>query len=313
MSVRARAAVRRWSGRAGIGLFACSTLAIGPQAAFAYRPFDGTDAAVVARGEVEIEFQPVGYLLERGTDFLVVPAFVVNIGVAGNCEIVFEGRGFVALREQPGSRRSSLDDTGLSFKAILRRGSLQGGRGPSVAAEVGALLPTVRGESGVGAVGAVIVSQRGRWLTVHLNAQAALARNGRLESVGGAILEGGSRWRLRPVLEVVVRHEPDATRASGLVGAIVQVSDTLALDAGVRLARSDRYREREVRAGLTWAFAGAKPAGSATGRPGRSIPESCWLGRPVAARLPCCGSSPDSPRRIAAPSASAARRSRPTG
>ena len=34
--------------------------------AWAYRPFDGTDAAVAAPGEVEIELQPAGRLREGG-------------------------------------------------------------------------------------------------------------------------------------------------------------------------------------------------------------------------------------------------------
>jgi hypothetical protein len=40
----------------------CLTAWSGP--AWAYRPFDGTDAAVAAPGEVEIELQPAGRLRE---------------------------------------------------------------------------------------------------------------------------------------------------------------------------------------------------------------------------------------------------------
>jgi hypothetical protein len=35
--------------------------------AFAYRPFDGTDAAVADLGEVEIEFQPAGAFRAAGS------------------------------------------------------------------------------------------------------------------------------------------------------------------------------------------------------------------------------------------------------
>jgi hypothetical protein len=44
---------------------------VGP--AFAYRPFDGTDAAVAAPGEIEVELQPAGIQHEQGTQTLTRP------------------------------------------------------------------------------------------------------------------------------------------------------------------------------------------------------------------------------------------------
>src|SRR5207253_9284581 len=59
-------------------------------ASFAYRPFDGTDAAVAGRGELEIELGPAG-LLRIGPDrFLVAPALIVNLGFADRWELVLE-------------------------------------------------------------------------------------------------------------------------------------------------------------------------------------------------------------------------------
>ena len=66
-----------------LGVAACS----GP--AFAYRPFDGTDAAVAAPGELEIEFQPAGLEHEEGTQTLIAPWTVVNIGLSEGWEAVF--------------------------------------------------------------------------------------------------------------------------------------------------------------------------------------------------------------------------------
>lgn len=43
----------------------CLIASSGP--AWAYRPFDGTDAAVAAPGEVEIELQPAGRLRDGGS------------------------------------------------------------------------------------------------------------------------------------------------------------------------------------------------------------------------------------------------------
>ena len=42
--------------------------------AFAYRPFDGTDAAVADEGEVEIELQPAGLIREGPQTSLIAPA-----------------------------------------------------------------------------------------------------------------------------------------------------------------------------------------------------------------------------------------------
>ena len=39
-------------------------------AAFAYRPFDGTDAAVAEPGEMEIEFQPAGLFRQQWSKLL---------------------------------------------------------------------------------------------------------------------------------------------------------------------------------------------------------------------------------------------------
>src|SRR5258708_7915539 len=55
------------------GLFALIAFA---SPAFAYRPFDGTDAAVADVGEMEIELQPVGRLRQGSDKTLIAPATV---------------------------------------------------------------------------------------------------------------------------------------------------------------------------------------------------------------------------------------------
>jgi len=65
-------------------------LSAGP--AFAYRPFDSTDAAVADRGAVEFECGPIGYIVEAGDRSLIVPAAILNIGLANGWEIVAESR-----------------------------------------------------------------------------------------------------------------------------------------------------------------------------------------------------------------------------
>jgi hypothetical protein len=222
----------------------------------AYRPFESTDADVVDRGEVEVELEPVGYL-DDGSELLVVPDLVVNVGVHPRLELVVEGRGFVALDRDADERRYRLVDTALLAKGLLRRGSLQGEEGPSVALEVGALLPTLHDESGLGAEGIGIVSQRWSHLTAHLNGTVARTRGETWELGAGLILEGPERFRVRPVVEgTFFRAIGEKSEASGLVGLIWEARDDLAFDLAFRYARDDGTDVREVRAGLSWSFTG---------------------------------------------------------
>src|SRR5438876_3860172 len=124
-----------------LGIAACS----GP--AFAYRPFDGTDAAVVAPGELEVELQPAGLQHEQGTQTLIAPWTVVNIGLSEGWEAVFERRGETPLVPLG---PTELTTAGAFLKHVVVPGGLQGKDGPSVATEFGVLLPEGTGDSGVG-------------------------------------------------------------------------------------------------------------------------------------------------------------------
>jgi len=65
--------------------------------AYAYRPFDGTDADVAELGDFEIELGPVGYLRQARSSFVVAPTFVGNLGFLPRWELVFEGNGVFAV------------------------------------------------------------------------------------------------------------------------------------------------------------------------------------------------------------------------
>jgi hypothetical protein len=86
-------------------------------------------------------------------------------------------------------------DTALNVKTVLREGALQGRPGPSVAGEVGVLLPTANDEPGIGAQAAAIVSQRFGSVTAHFKAAAALTRAKRLDLIGSITSKalGGGR------------------------------------------------------------------------------------------------------------------------
>ena len=103
-----------------------------PVSAFAYRPFDGTDAAVADLGEVEIEFQPAGVLHEGSQTTLIGPWSVLNYGFAKDWEAIVEGRLETPISP---SGPSSLTATSAFLKHVLRSGSLQ--RGPSLRRRIG--------------------------------------------------------------------------------------------------------------------------------------------------------------------------------
>src|ERR1043165_4375985 len=100
-----------------VGLLALSgCLAMWPSLALAYRPFDGTDAAVAARGEVEIEWQPAGVARSPDQKTLIAPAVVYNYGFAKNWELVLESQVETPLSP---SGTSNLTSSGIFLKHVL--------------------------------------------------------------------------------------------------------------------------------------------------------------------------------------------------
>ncbi|WP_245287057.1 hypothetical protein [Bradyrhizobium sp. Tv2a-2] len=220
--------------------------------ASAYRPFDGTDAAVAKEGEMEIEFQPAGPLHDESGTSLIAPDVVINYGFSEGWEAVFEGQGQTPLSPMG---PTSLTAAGAFLKHVIVPGSLQDKTGPSVATEFGVLLPDSTGDSGVGASFAGIVSQRWDWGTIHLNAQTALTRDHHGDLFLDAIVEGPNTWTVRPVAEVFYENEFGKEETfSGLVGLIYRVSDDLSFDVAVRHALTGGHPVNEIRAGVTFGF-----------------------------------------------------------
>jgi hypothetical protein len=171
-------------------------LAAWPCAASAYRPSDGTDAAVAGLGELEVEWQSVGARRESSQTTLIAPATVMNIGVAPGWEAVFEGQLETPLSSStPTSLAAPQPSSSMSFvQAACKHGWAEHSDG--------VLLPDSQGNSGTGASLAGIVSQRWDWGTMHLNGEAVLTRNHDADLFLGAILKGPSDWSARPVDEV---------------------------------------------------------------------------------------------------------------
>jgi hypothetical protein len=225
----------------------------GASQAFAYRPFDGTDAAVVEPGHLEIELGPAEFLWEGSERTLFAPNLRLNYGFTERWEFTLEGLAAYGL--SPGSKRTSLVGNEALLKGVLREGSLQDKSGPSIATEFGLLLPGINDEHGTGATLDGIVSQRWPWMTVHLNIQASVTRDQRGDLFLDAIVEGPHDWVVRPVAEVFHEREFGGFReTSGLIGAIWQVRDDIAVDAGFRRARFNDRTANEVRAGMTFSF-----------------------------------------------------------
>jgi hypothetical protein len=224
--------------------------------AFAYRPFDGTDADVARFGDFELELGPVHYYSQADARYLIAPATVLNLGFAPSWEAVVDFQNFVGLQQVPGQARDRLLDTDVFAKTVFLQGSLQdAGPWPSIAAEFGPLLPNINDERGFGASCNIIVSARTDTLTVHANSWLELTRGSlHVDWFEGLILEGPFDAKVRPVGEFFVEHEwvANVTTLSGLLGAIWRTTDGLDLDAGVREARVGGQWATEVRAGLTW-------------------------------------------------------------
>ncbi len=220
--------------------------------ASAYRPFDGTDAAVADPGEMEVELQPAGAQWSHEQNLLIAPAVVLNYGLQENWEAVLEGQ--LQTPFSP-TGATNLAASGAFLKHVIRPGSLQDQLGPSIATEFGVLLPDSSGDGRFGASVAGIVSQRWDWGTVHLNLAAELARDRRADVFSDLIIEGPSKWVVRPVAEIFYEEEfGQAHTLSALIGAIWQVNDKLSFDIGFRHAVTIGSNVNEVRAGLTIGF-----------------------------------------------------------
>jgi hypothetical protein len=214
----------------------------------AFRPFDGTDAAVADTGEVEIEPGPVEYLREESERTLFAPDLRLNYGFARDWEATIEGElAHTLAGDLPGT---SLVGNIASLKTVLREGSLQEKPGPSIATEFDVLLPGIEDARGTGVNIVGIVSQQWSWATVHINAAAALTQEQHTDYFLDTIIEGPYEWVVRPVCEFF--YELDVGQfetRSGLIGAIWQVKDNLAVDFAVRGARVNDHTVSEIRAG----------------------------------------------------------------
>jgi hypothetical protein len=74
----------------GIGWAGAVAICLFTRPAAAYRPFDGTDAAVADVNETEIELQPFGWQRTGSQSAAVAPFVVYNYGFADRWEMVLQ-------------------------------------------------------------------------------------------------------------------------------------------------------------------------------------------------------------------------------
>ncbi len=227
---------------------------LGPAAAWAYRPFVSTDAAVADPNEMEIELGYFTLARTNGKDTFLIPEVVLNYGIARNWEAVGE---FKVQR----SPAADLDvvDAGMFLKAVLKEGVLQEKQGLSFAVEAGPLLPsTEKRERHVGFEAIAIVSGRLAPVTYHLNLGAGVQRSdGEPVGIWGVIGELPVLPSLRVVGEVngeKPRRESD--HHSVLLGLIWQPwsSKNVWFDAGIRRGLTSGVPDWQGTIGVTFGF-----------------------------------------------------------
>src|SRR4051812_5198240 len=87
-------------------------------AAWAYRPFDGTDADTAKSGEIELEVGPVGFFRSAGEKTFYAPFLIFNLGITPGWELVIQARNEI-------SGLVRIANTGAFVKTVLREGVLQ--------------------------------------------------------------------------------------------------------------------------------------------------------------------------------------------
>ncbi len=224
-------------------------MAIGwPVSAWAYRPFDSTDAAVADHGVWEFELSPLSYEHGDSGGAWTTPALRVNYGVVEDWEVVLEGQANHFIRGG-----SELSEAMLSAKAVLREGSLQEAEGPSIGSEFSILLPGIGTQDGAGLEWTGILSQRWDWGTIHLNIAGILSREQTAGMFAGLILEGPDSWPVRPVAEMNYERDSSVDKTnSGLLGVIWKFKEHLAVDLAFRHAEINARPDEQVRAGVTF-------------------------------------------------------------
>ena len=106
----------------------------------AYRPFDGTDAAVAEPGLVEIELGPAQYEQVGPNRTLFAPNVIFNYGLADRWELVLQGG--LARGLEPDASGVALTGNQLLLKGVLREGRCRKSPAPASPLNSASCCPT---------------------------------------------------------------------------------------------------------------------------------------------------------------------------
>jgi hypothetical protein len=233
-------------------LSAACILAV-PSLAYAYRPFDGTDAEVAEWGELELEWDTFLTFANSGIPELTTPVLTINVGVYRRLELVLETNNEL-YRPLGGKVTDRLSETHLFLKGVVREGFAQGKTGPSIAIEAGPWLPNPNGliGDGIGGSVAAIGSVQFAQMIAHFNVLGAFDLEKHAELFGSIILEGPRSHPVRPISEILAEHTfGGSTTYSALVGGIWAANKDLDVDFAVRALSTDSIPMAQVRVGFT--------------------------------------------------------------
>ncbi|MCB9594722.1 MAG: hypothetical protein H6719_18525 [Sandaracinaceae bacterium] len=217
---------------------------------------DLNDARTVAPGTMELELQPLGYgqsLLGEEEHYLIAPSQQYYIGLAQDWDVLYTCRGYVSLDDVPDQSPYVLAEQFVALRRVLVNGSYNDEElsGPSLALQMGAYIPGVEAETGFGASLAVLFAWRGEVGTIHGNVWFNYTQDETFDVFTSVAMEGPPAWPVRPTIEVYVDVNDGEPYVSGLLGAIGDVSDEFALQAGVRVGGTvdgeEEYADIEIR------------------------------------------------------------------
>ncbi len=221
---------------------------------YAYRPFVSTDAAVVEKGETELEICLYNFTDDKGLDEITVPGLIYNYGLTDTWEFVAEFD--LQIYKEGDDDDSELKDPAVFLKNVFKEGFLQNKDGASIAWEFGALLPsTVNGEHTTGLEAIGIYSGKLSDFVYHVNIGGELDRaDFALNGIWGAVLEYPFDSKFRVVAEINGTFQRRGLPSnSGLIGFIWELGD-IDLDFGVRRSFSKAASDWQLTAGITFSF-----------------------------------------------------------
>ena len=97
---------------------------VGVSDVYAYRPFVSTDAAVVKKGETEIEIGLYNFTDDKGLDEITIPSIIYNYGLTDTWEFIAEFD--IQIYKEGDDDDRELKAPAAFLKNVFKEGFLQG-------------------------------------------------------------------------------------------------------------------------------------------------------------------------------------------